>query len=40
MSKIIPTIQNGIWNNKSCLIEEFDKMLEVLHDYKIRASNG
>jgi hypothetical protein len=40
MSKIISTIQNGIWNNKSCLIEEFDKKLEIPHDYRIRASNG
>ncbi len=32
-------IQNGIWNKKSCLIEEFDKILEMFEDYKIRASN-
>jgi hypothetical protein len=39
VSKRISTIQNGIWNNKSCLIEEFDKMLEIFEDYKIRTSN-
>jgi hypothetical protein len=39
MSKRISTIQNGIWNKKSCVIEEFDKMLKISEAYKIRASN-
>jgi len=39
MSKIISTIQNGIWNKKSCVTEEFNKMLEISEDYNIWASN-
>jgi hypothetical protein len=39
MSKIISTTQNGIWKKKSCVIEEFDKMLEISNGYKITAYN-
>ncbi len=38
MSNFFSMIQNGIWSKKSCLIEEFDKMSEILKDYKIRES--